>query len=102
MKILDELEKNGFFMGRMITGSKSFYMQKYPGHDVYFNANIIMEEYGKIWYGDLDLTIDFDKLYDIAKNNNVTLYILRELDARFSNENSPFETLIKKAVCKIN
>jgi len=77
-------ENHSFFFGRMISGSKSYYVDKFPDHKVVFNARIYDEEtYGKekdskikdffkgqeieIWYGDLDLTIDTPKLKQVAK-----------------------------------
>jgi hypothetical protein len=91
----------GFIMGRMISGSKSGYHKKYPGHKVVFNANIVTESRGKIWYGDLDLTLDITQLMNIAKELKEALYILYEMDARFENENQSFKFYENKAVAKI-
>lgn len=95
--ILSVLEENGFRMARIISGSKSGYLERYPGHEVYFNANILTE-HGKIWYGDLDITKDKDALQKVATESRTDLYILREMDGRFGAENEPFEELKKKAV----
>lgn len=84
-------------MGRMISSSKSGYRERYPDNLVIFNANIITEKGGKVWYGDLDITRDFDVLKEIADELQEDLYILRELDARFGNENETFASLKKKA-----
>lgn len=83
------------FPGRMISGSKSGYHNKYPNHIVIFNANLCTESEGKIWFGDLDLTLDKEHLSELAVALNQDLYVLRELDARFENEDSP---LLKNAV----
>ena len=88
----------GLMYGRMISGSKSGYRQKFTENDVVFNANIILENYGKIWYGDLDLTLDAEKLNKIANELGQTIYVLREMDGRFEHENDPIETFINKAV----
>lgn len=88
----------GFMMGRMISGSKSGYHEKYPGHKVVFNANIVTESRGKVWYGDLDLTLDVTQLMNIAKELKEPLYILYENDARFENENQDFRFYKAKAV----
>ncbi len=71
--------------GRMISGSKS----APKGHVFVFNGNICIKSKGKIWFGDLDLTTDAQKLGALAKEMREDLYILREHDARFSNEANP-------------
>jgi hypothetical protein len=81
-------------MGRMISGSK-----KPPdGHICIFNANVCTKSKGKIWFGDLDLTTDADDLKSLASKMGETLYILREMDARFTNEATP---LYEKAVASV-
>ncbi len=70
----------------MISFSKSSYIQKYPDHITLFNANIFTQSEGKVWYGDLDLTLDGDCLVKIAREANCALYVLREMDGRFENE----------------
>jgi len=94
--------QHGLMMGRMITGSKSGYREIYPDHVVIFNANIVTESLGKCWYGDVDLTIDSDKLKDIAKTLKETLYVLCEKDGRFDNEKKPIEFYKEKAFAKFN
>jgi len=81
---LKVFENSGFFFGRMVSSSKSGYMNRFPDHNVVFNSRIYdtktyeKEKNGKIkdffegqkieiWYGDLDLTIDTEKLKQIAK-----------------------------------
>ena len=88
----------GFIMGRMISGSKSGYMERYPKHEVIFNANIVIGSRGKVWYGDLDLTLDTEKLQEIACALKETLYVLREMDARFENEDQNIAFYKSKAV----
>jgi len=85
-------------MGRMVGGSKSGYFNKHPNNVVVFNANIVSKGGGKIWYGDLDVTLDFDKLKEIADELKEDLYILREHDARFDKENAGFKYWKEKAV----
>jgi len=90
---------NGLNIGRMVAGSKSRYMDKYPKHKVVFNANVISVSRGKIWFGDLDLTTDdSEKLYNISKEIGETLYVLREMDCRFGTENNPIDGLLKVSV----
>ena len=80
--------------GRMISASKSMYSTAYPGNVVVFNSNICTKE-GKIWYGDIDVTLDEAKLNELADAIGERIYVLREMDARFENEGIP---LLDKAV----
>ena len=57
-----------------------------------------MPGYGKVWYGDLNLTEDYLVLREIAQNLNTDLYVLWEMDGRFGEENKPIDELIDKAV----
>jgi hypothetical protein len=82
--------------GRMISGSKSVYCFQYPTHEVYFNANIIVNG-KKEWHGDIDLTIDRPILEEIATDLQQSLFILSEMDARFENENLSKEEFEKRA-----
>ena len=82
------------FPGRMISGSKSGYRSKLPENVAIFNANLCTKE-GKIWYGDIDLTISSSKLIYLCKELNSDLYVLYETDARFENEKNP---LLNRAV----
>lgn len=88
--------------GRIISFSKSAYVEKFPHNEVYFNANIFVLGEGKIWYGDIDLTMDREKLEKIASQSGKDLFVLRELDGRFENENIKDSEIIKRAVSKIN
>jgi len=88
---------NGLEMGRMIAANKSNYCKEHQGDLVIFNANIITEKYGKIWYGDLNINEDFDNLKNVADQIGQDLYILIEGEARFGYENRPIEILISKA-----
>ena len=89
---------NGLSLGRMISGSKSGYMSRNPNNNVVFNANIVTKKSGKVWHGDLDITLDIDKLKSVAVKLNEDLYILREMDARFENESAGFKYWKSKAV----
>jgi hypothetical protein len=78
--------------GRMISFSKSGYRKDNPENLAMFNANIICkgeEAYEKIWYGDLDLTLDCQKLISISSILEKEIFVLYEMDARFDNEESP-------------
>jgi hypothetical protein len=94
-------DKNHLQIGRMLSGSKSGYRDKYPDNLVVFNANIVLHEIGKIWYGDIDVTRDFENLKNIADELKCDLYIIREMDARFENENAGMKYWAKAAVAVI-
>lgn len=96
------LATNGFCISRMISGSKSGYLDLYPKSYVVFNANIVTKE-GKVWYGDIDITRDGKKLKEIAEEFGEPFYILREMDfpllpRRFDTEKDKPKELIKRAV----
>jgi len=93
--------QNGLMMGRMISGSKSGYRSMYPDNLVVFNANIVTKNRGKIWHGDLDVTLDYGNLEKIAEALKEDLFILYEMDGRFENENAGFPYWEEKAVAKI-
>jgi hypothetical protein len=90
--------EHGFMMGRMISGSKSGYREIYPNHEVVFNANIVLASRGKVWYGDLDLTLDSGKIQEISTKLGEPIYVLREMDARFENEDKDIAFYKFKAV----
>lgn len=106
LNYLDVFKNHGFFPGRLICASKSGYYDKHPNNLIVFNSNVITKKSGKVWYGDLDVTLDFDNLKNVADELNEDLYILREMDARFENENKSFNFYKEKAItvikCKNN
>ena len=90
MKIFKEAASKILGMnGRMISGSKSGYSSRYPTNLAVFNANVCTQNEGKIWYGDIDLTLDREQLSELAKSLENDVYVLYEMDARFENEASP-------------
>ena len=82
----------------MISYSKSEYRSANPNSVCYFNANIFTINEGKIWWGDLDLTKDAEKLKKVASETNQTLFVLKEMDGRFENEELPLDKISKIAV----
>jgi hypothetical protein len=92
---------NKLMMGRMISGSKSGYYDEYPDNLIVFNANVVIESRGKIWHGDLDVTRDMENLEKIAETLEEPLYILREMDARFENEDAGVKFWKTRAVAVI-
>lgn len=100
---MKEIFKNyDFYFGRMISASKSSYREKYPDNEVYFNANIFVLGEGKVWWGDLDVTLDRESLESIARDLGKDLFILREMDGRFENENLKDSEIISRSICKIS
>jgi diphthamide synthase (EF-2-diphthine--ammonia ligase) len=77
------------FEGRLISQSKSRYRENYPDHTVVFNGNLCTKEIGKIWFGDIDVTLEKDKIDQLAKTIGMKVYVLYESDARFENERKP-------------
>jgi len=71
---------------RLIGGSKSYYYRTHPHHVIYFNANIFTKEDGKIWYGDIDLTLDEEKLKQLSIEADKEVFLLSEMSGRFENE----------------
>lgn len=88
--------KYDLYEGRMISGSKSGYRDRFPKNRVIFNANIVTDN-GKVWYGDLDITVSEKTLMKISEELSQELYILYEMDARFGTENAPIDELKSKA-----
>ena len=76
-------------------------MDRFPDNEVYFNANIFVLGEGKIWYGDIDVTKEKEKLENVARGIGKDLYILREMDGRFGNEELKDSEIITRAICKI-
>lgn len=91
--ISELLYDKGFVCGRMISGSK-----KSPeGCICVWNANVVTKSEGKVWFGDLNLTHEGDKLKEIAVEVGEPLYVLGEHDCRFDTETDSVDVLISKA-----
>jgi hypothetical protein len=91
-------ESHSLYVARMLDGSKWQYHEKYPDDLIVWNANVLIPDYGKVWYGDLNLTKDYILLKSIADALDNTLYVLWETDGRFGEENKPIDELIKKSM----
>ena len=90
----DVFYKHKLVCGRMISSSK-----KSPtGNICVWNANIVTKSSGKIWFGDLNLTKEGDRLKKIAAEIGEALYVLREKDCRFDTEKNPIDLLISMAI----
>lgn len=84
--------------GRMICDSKTRYRQEHPGHVALFNANVCIAA-GKLWWGDLDLTLDEPLLRELAMRLGEVVYVLRERDGRGHNERRPH---LDRALARFN
>jgi hypothetical protein len=76
-------------LSNMLSHSKSVYLYDNPTHVVVFNANLCTKEDGKIWYGDIDLTLQHKSLRKLAEVLGKTVYVLPEHSARFDKERQP-------------
>jgi hypothetical protein len=74
--------------GKLISWSKSGYRENYPRNLAIFNSNIVVDG-KKVWFGDIDLTISKSILKSIAAEEKIDIYVLREMSARFDNEETP-------------
>lgn len=97
-RFLHIFEQHGLHIARMIGGSKTLYRMNHPNDEIYFNANIFTLSDGKIWHGDLNYTLDQEILLKIASEIGKDLYILREHDGRFDNEELTEEEIREKSV----
>lgn len=72
------------FPGAMISGSKSGYDQRHPGHRVFFNANLAIDGHF-VWYGDLDIDDPktAERLKALAKESGKPVHVLAEHPYRF-------------------
>jgi len=75
--------------GAMISQSKSDYSRRFPNNVVVFNGNVCTKGHGKLWHGDIDATKSEDKLKKLAAALEEDVYVLREMDGRFENEEKP-------------
>lgn len=83
--------------GRLLSGSKSGYLERNPNSIAYFNANIIDSRGQKVWFGDLDLVADYEDLAKIVAKHPFEFLVLRESDARFGKENRNLKDLKRSA-----
>lgn len=73
---------------RMISNSKSEYVHFNPGHVVIFNADIIANN-ERVWYGDIDLTLDEEKLVALAQQLGTSLSVYHESKLASTSSSDP-------------
>lgn len=96
-QILEIFRNNLLFNERMMCSSKTMYITRFPEHEVVFNANVFNDTQ-KIWWGDLDLTLDSERLQKISQELGMNLHVLRECDGKLDNEELLSETIVEKSV----
>lgn len=96
----DIFEINGLHMGRMIAGSKSGYRKRHEGHDILFNANIFIPSEHKIWWGDLNITLDAIALQNCCNYLNEEMIVVSEMYGRFGAEERKYKEIEKNAHIK--
>jgi hypothetical protein len=75
--------------GRMVSWSKSTYRKNHPDHLAIFNGTIADDTGAGLWWGDLDLTVDEERLVELAAVLETDLHLFYEGDwPRFGHEDS--------------
>lgn len=69
--------------GRLLSWSKSAYRNEHPEDEVLFNACVFSEDGLLIWFGDLNLTLEADRLQRLADRLGRAIYVTPELPYRF-------------------
>lgn len=64
--------------GRVISGSKGSYRASHPGHLIVFNSSVLTGAGEQVWRGDLDVTLDEEKLTRAARAIGKVIFVLRE------------------------
>ena len=88
---------SGLAFGRCF-GSKSGYRASNPTNFFVPNANVFCRTHGKIWWGDLDLSVDKAALKWAAKRLRARLYVVSEFDGRFENADCPHSQVLTCAI----
>ncbi len=82
----------------LITGSKGQYCYDNPRNLTIFNANVCIASLGPVWHGDLDLTLSYQKINELAKKLGENVYVFHESWPSISN---PLE-FEKNFIYKVN
>jgi hypothetical protein len=72
----------GLSNARLVSWSKSAYSRAFPNHFTLFNASIMDIDGRMLWWGDIDATIDEEKLAALARRLETRLFVFFEGDAR--------------------
>lgn len=101
MNIKEVFNDHTLNFARLISFSKSTYRKCYPNNKVVFNSRVYTLEDGEVWYGDLDLTLDEEKLKNVSKVIAKDLYVLFESSVIFK-ENLTIDEIKSNAYALIN
>lgn len=97
--ILLEFRNHDLPLGKMLSLSKGEYRRDHKDHVIYFNANVFVLSEGKIWGGDLDLTLEGSKLQKIADKIGMKIFVTKEIDGyNDSGKDLSESQIIEKAV----
>jgi len=84
-KVEKYLTERGYYTGRLLTAvSKSAYYKSYPSHIVLFNACLFNTKGEKVWWGDVDLSLDWKVFAEASCSLNQTLILTPETPYRFT------------------
>ena len=82
----------------MLDGDKMQYRKENPNSTVLYNGNVVTRT-AKVWYGDIDVTKNIENLTALARELGESVYVLREMDARFDTHDNPnFENAVFEVV----
>jgi hypothetical protein len=80
-KYQEHFKKEKLFQGRSIAASKSYYKKEHENNIVFFNSYIGIKKHEEliiIWYGDIDISKDYQILQKISKKINKKIYVFHE------------------------
>jgi hypothetical protein len=101
-KARDIIVNSGLLLGRHLSTDKKVYQLTHPNSSFSFNANIIIKSLGKVWYGDINFTEDYELLYNVCKALGEDIYILTEKDGRYVKTGDDIGLLMAKAITVIH
>ena len=88
MHPLDFYDRNPYAEAESLLGRPGRMMINLQNPTTVKNANVLANRM-KIWYGDLDYHQRAKDLQTLANQLGVTIYVLREADARWGTEENP-------------
>ena len=72
----------GLPLSRLVSLSKSGFIRRHPQHAVVFNATIANAAGERLWWGDVDLTVDEEALHRLAQRAGFDFFVHHEGDSR--------------------
>lgn len=72
----------GLPLSRLVSLSKSGFLRRHPQHAVVFNATLANAAGERLWWGDVDLTVDKEALFELAERAGFDLFLYYEGDSR--------------------